>query len=267
MVGALEDGISRDLKHAQAQPVSTVEQISPVQSGSDQCLQPAGSAARASEVCVAAEKSEAATHNIPVGTLSIDAGTSAQLEEKAFHDHVAIIVRELRVIWHAFTRAMATFQARAWNAHSRYAGPAVAGALIVTIVILVSHLNHPSEANISSSISTPHDAQQAPASPFSVNDEKKPAGNGQKEITTPGQGFKRVRIGPNEVDDVSEDVTIRHFETRSGKPKVRKGVGKEIILGDDVTVRYFSNTPALVSEKPSASETRPTTNQSSFQSQ
>jgi hypothetical protein len=268
MVSALEDGISRDLETAQKDPAaSTVEQMPKIRVAADPCLPPAANVAGASQVCAVAEKAEADTQSIAAAALSTGAGTSAEPEEKALHDHVAIIVRELRVMWRAFTRAMATFQARAWSAHSRYAGPAVAGVLVVTIVIMVSHLNHSSDANISSSISTAHDAQQAPASPLFVNDEKKLAGDEHKEIRSPGGGFKRVRVGPNEVDYVSEDVTIKHFETRPAKAQIRKGVGKEIIFGDDVTVRYFGNMPAFASQKPSDSETKPTTNQSSFQSQ
>ena len=52
--------------------------------------------------------------------------------------------------------------------------------------------------------------------------------------------FKHVRISAEEVDDIAEDVTIRHFTSKALKPQLRKVV-KEVNLGDDVTVRYFAN--------------------------
>jgi hypothetical protein len=50
--------------------------------------------------------------------------------------------------------------------------------------------------------------------------------------------FKRVRVGSNEVDYISEDVTIRRFMTKASPPHVR-GANQQFNIGDDVTVRYF----------------------------
>jgi hypothetical protein len=52
-----------------------------------------------------------------------------------------------------------------------------------------------------------------------------------------GSGFKRVRVGRNEIDDVADDVTVRHFEFPS-RPKLVRA-GRQVNFGDDVTVRYF----------------------------
>ena len=48
--------------------------------------------------------------------------------------------------------------------------------------------------------------------------------------------FKRIQIGPNEVDYVSEDVTIRHF--LPGRKQQQAEI-KEVNIGEDVTVRHF----------------------------
>jgi hypothetical protein len=54
--------------------------------------------------------------------------------------------------------------------------------------------------------------------------------------------FKRVRVGSNEVDYISEDVTIRRFVTKASPPHVRGG-NQQLNIGDDVTVRYFAQPP------------------------
>jgi hypothetical protein len=263
MVSALEDGFLRELDVAQKQPAANaVEQISTVPVPPEHYPQ-------AVEKIVATEILPASgQQNISGGFLAQGLETTASATDSSTRDHVAILVRELNALWNAFTKAIAAFEARAWNANSRYAGPAIACVLAVTIIVLISHLNHRSDASISSSISTLQDAQQqAPVKPLFVNDQTKSPSDEQKEISSPGQGFRRVRIGPDEVDYISADVTIRRFEARPAKPQIRKGVGKEISFGDDVTVRYFANTSATASQQPASAETTPATNQSSFQSQ
>ena len=263
MVGALEDGFLRDLDAAQKQPAAyAVEQISTVPVPPEQYAQ-AVEKTVATEILLTSDK-----QNISGELLGKDPETSANPTDSSIRDHVPILVRELNALWNAFTKAIAAFEARAWSGNSRYAGPAIACVLAVTIIVLISHLNHRSDASISSSISALQDGQQqAPAKPLLVNDQTKNPSDEQGEISSPGQGFRRVRIGPDEVDYISADVTIRHFEARPAKPQIRKGVGKEISFGDDVTVRYFANTPALVSQQPGNAGTTPTTKQSSFRSQ
>ena len=58
--------------------------------------------------------------------------------------------------------------------------------------------------------------------------------------------FKHVQITADEVDDIAEDVTIRHFTAKSIQPQMQNVV-KEVNLGDDVTVRYYANgAPAVL---------------------
>jgi len=56
-------------------------------------------------------------------------------------------------------------------------------------------------------------------------------------------GFRRVQVGPDEVDYVAEDVTMRVFGS-SPKTRPSRGWSKEVEVGDDVTVRYFASNPA-----------------------
>lgn len=262
MVAALEDGFLR-LDATQKQPVvTTVKQTSKIQISPEQCPQPVERTAP-TEVLAKPDK-----QNISAGLSGRDPDVPANSGENSVREHAAIVLRELDALWSAFAKAIASIEARVWNANSRYAGPAIACAVVVTIIVLVSHLNHPPDATISSSISRSQDLPpQAAAKEFFANDQTKFPADEKKEISSPGRGFKRVRIGPDEVDYVSEDVTIRQFEIRPAKPRIRNGAGKEISFGDDVTVRYFANTPALVSQQPGNAETTPTTKQSSFRSQ
>jgi hypothetical protein len=56
--------------------------------------------------------------------------------------------------------------------------------------------------------------------------------------------FKRVRVGPTEVDYIAEDVTIRHFTTKAAASHA-PAVNKQFNVGDDVTVRIFTYEPAV----------------------
>ena len=67
--------------------------------------------------------------------------------------------------------------------------------------------------------------------------------------------FRRIQIGPNEVDYVAEDVTIRHFKDYAVKPNTR--IDEQAVkVGQDVTVRYFANRSTVVSQ---TGPTSPTT--------
>jgi hypothetical protein len=74
---------------------------------------------------------------------------------------------------------------------------------------------------------------------------KRTAAGGTEDAEAPSSAFKRVRIGPNEVDYVTEDVTTRRFTTKPAPLQLRQGY-KEVHYGDDVTVRYFASNPAVV---------------------
>lgn len=59
----------------------------------------------------------------------------------------------------------------------------------------------------------------------------------------PSSAFKRVWVGRDEVDDLADDVTIRHF--RTGPSAVPARIWKkQVNIGNDVTVRYF-DAPSL----------------------
>jgi hypothetical protein len=57
----------------------------------------------------------------------------------------------------------------------------------------------------------------------------------------PGPEFRRVRVGPNEIDYIAEDVTIRQFVPTLARQRAPRTY-KEVQMGTDVTIRYFSST-------------------------
>ena len=71
------------------------------------------------------------------------------------------------------------------------------------------------------------------------------AGTGRAMPKVPSPAFRRVQVGPNEVDDIAEDVTIRHFMPTLAPTRVQLGY-KEVHIGADVTIRYFASNQAVV---------------------
>jgi putative methionine-R-sulfoxide reductase with GAF domain len=57
---------------------------------------------------------------------------------------------------------------------------------------------------------------------------------------------QRVRVGDNEIDYVSEDVTVRHFISKPALQQVRVGDYLIDYISDDVTVRHFTPKLAVV---------------------
>ena len=82
--------------------------------------------------------------------------------------------------------------------------------------------------------------QELPGKLLSAGMKEEQLGNGAKLTTAKASAFKRVRIRPDEVDYLAEDVTIRTF---SAIPRIHE-LENEVRIGDDVTVRYFA--PAAV---------------------
>ncbi len=68
---------------------------------------------------------------------------------------------------------------------------------------------------------------------------------GTEEPKAPSPAFRRVRVGPNEVDYIAEDVTIRHFTPTHARPRVQLAY-KEVNVGTDVTIRYFASKEAVM---------------------
>ena len=88
-------------------------------------------------------------------------------------------------------------------------------------------------------------------SPLSRAPGTRATAHGRDQAGAPNPAFRRVWVGQNEIDYVSEDVTIRHFTTSKPAPLQVQSGYREVQFGKDVTVRYFGTKPAV------APQTRP----------
>jgi GAF domain len=119
-------------------------------------------------------------------------------------------------------------------------------AVIAGLVIAVCRIanDRPASQSGSSSPKRSNTVQQqkpfVPAMMASSNQASKPktAAGAAEEAKSPSYGFKRLQVGPNEIDYIAEDVTIRHFTAKPARPLVLSGY-KEVHLGEDVTVRLL----------------------------
>ena len=132
---------------------------------------------------------------------------------------------------------------------------AVTAALLFAITIQLFHRHDPTRATVVSTDAAPNSTTPNFA-PELINASAK-IPNPATRIISPSSAFKRVRVGPNEVDYITDDVTIRQFTNRSARPLARISE-RQVNIGDDVTIRYFSNKSASDSQAapvPAASQT------------
>ena len=155
-------------------------------------------------------------------------------------------------------RDLLLFQAQ-WPSRSR--GKLLLNVAAVSVVLVLAIMaaiaRHQSTilpvADSSSGNTTP-----LPAQPLSAVDQQivapsplKPNASA-RDAGAPTASFKRVWAGKDEVDYISDDVTIRHFRPLP-TPKKSSAWNKQVNIGKDVTVRYF-NSPPLPTAEPSGQQ-------------
>jgi len=128
-------------------------------------------------------------------------------------------------------------------------------AAILAFAILVGHGHHPAPRMSESARPAPEDTRVGiPPEPLSLSPKSEGSANGMKDAIALTPAFRRVRIGPNEVDYVAEDVTIRNFTTPARhQPRINF---REVNIGQDVTVRYFSHKATLSQTAPARLSTQ-----------
>jgi hypothetical protein len=128
----------------------------------------------------------------------------------------------------------------------------IAEAAIVTALLIANWIayTHREKPQVDASTLSPSDVAALPtpsapskATPASIaHTNRQTAANGAADAKAATSEFKRVRVSPNEVDYVADDVTIRHFLPDTLTPRIRGGY-RQVDIGDDVTVRYFPTKP------------------------
>ena len=145
--------------------------------------------------------------------------------------------------------------ARAFLAGHVWEWETASAAVLLAIALATAHFHRPAPVTLGSTISAPITSEKSPDSPVSTNDRWKRSNHEVTDEMAPSAAFRRVRIGPNEVDYIAADVTIKHFTNSPARPQ--KNV-KLVNIGDDVTVRYFSSESAVASPATPFSTTQTT---------
>ena len=127
-------------------------------------------------------------------------------------------------------------------------------AIFLAVAIQIAQGHHPVPSKVDWASSMPKERKKTLASnhvPAHVSQkrphyDRKRSHYEKKDVMAPGPAFRRVRLGPNEVDYIADDVIIRRFTTH---PTGRQagGIWKRVNIGKDVTVLYFSKKSTFVS--------------------
>lgn len=236
MLRALEEGIVR---HLQPSPQKSAASITAKQLAHDSGrprsreLQPADTAT--SSIVVA-----------PVGEQKQKKwSTDYSKEQRWKRDHRVGIRRALQKLYPALRNEIDRLgKADLWQVAT-----AVAVSVMLAIAIWTVYGDRPAASTNGPALSAGRDSgPQLPAKVLLAGMKEEQLGNGAKATTARVSAFKRVRIGPNEVDYVAEDVTIKTFAT----PSINHDLKNEVRFGDDVTVRYFvpSSVPVSSPQNP-----------------
>jgi GAF domain len=255
MIGALEEGMARRQQLAKKQEtMASVEETTAEQHRSDR--EGRSDEAKVTAAHVSAPAVETIALHGQALTNPDDQLAPALLHHSEGYD--AVLVGEVNSLWTKLTAATGWLLDRSSRANYGRVRIALAAALVLGLAAWLMTISHPSTSAKAPSVTMQPDTETAaPANSLLVKDEPNPSSDGARE-TKPDSEFRRVVVGPNEVDYVADDVTIRRFTVSSPKPRVRSGM-KEVNLGDDVTVRYFVNDAAVRSRLPSSSVAGPTT--------
>jgi len=134
--------------------------------------------------------------------------------------------------------------------HKRWAVALAVCATVVLLICWIAYGSHGFGSRLGASalpgspaFEQPVPFQPAKAIPATSVSKIQPSPVPSRRSGSAKTTFKRVRVGKNEVDYVSDDVTLRYFTGTSAprRPVAERKVG---YIRDDVTVRYFTSKPA-----------------------
>jgi len=121
-------------------------------------------------------------------------------------------------------------------------------AILLAIAVQIAQGHHPASLMVDRASSMPKERRKYRASNLvPVHVSRKRSYYEKKDAIAPGPAFRRVQVGPSEVDYVAEDVTIRRFTIHPTGTQAGSG-GKRTKIGKDVTVRYFSKKATFISQ-------------------
>jgi len=214
MLNLLEDAILREQNQQQSAALSTVEQI-------------ANDSVQSQE----SQSTQAATPSVvAVGQTLWAAGNLRKRAQK--HCRMAILSVLQRIDPGIWKQIDGLAKARFWQVAT-----SVAVSVMLAIATWTVYRNHSAATtNVPAPSTDRVSGRDLPGKLLSARMKEEQLGNGAKLTTANASAFKRVRIRPDEVDYIAEDVTIRTFSTI----RRRHDLENEVRIGDDVTVRYFA---------------------------
>ena len=162
-------------------------------------------------------------------------------------DEIVTLQAELRILKRTASSAT-MFAQRVPNLTlpNRWRKPALAAtAVVLAFTTLIAYKGRgpakPLESStVPSARATDQPAKRPKPSPAKARAANRHTPVQAKQATPAKNALKRVRVGPNEVDYIGDDVTVRTFANRPPAKRNRVAAGRTANIGDDVTVRYFT---------------------------
>ena len=235
MAGALEDGILRRHRKAEKpQMPSSVAHACNVEGKPDQVLQ------SANEAVMPSVFPERVGHSMLEAHGPTNRGNDLAREQAKEPQHYpALAHRNIGQSW-AVLRAATRLPVNSSSKSLLWSFWITSGAAIVLgLTLCISSVKHPSSIGHSTTPELRSNQEIARGRPSPAKQGVN-SRNGLTQTVRTTPEFKHLRIRSDEVDEIAEDVTIRHFATKSTQPQLQRVV-KEVNLADDVTVRYFAN--------------------------
>lgn len=175
-----------------------------------------------------------------------DDGRQTQLADELCVRHIAVAIKEWEFPGAAYARKLGQKINQIFANDVWAVAATISAAILLTTAALVAHHHYVASSAVDSSYVIPKTStQNMPPSPVEAIDKR--SGSSTKTNLAPSSAFRRVQIGPNEVDYIAEDVTIRDFTIRPAR-RSTKISARQVNIGEDVTIRYFSNKPASDSQ-------------------
>jgi hypothetical protein len=244
MAGVVEEAMSRNVQHRPKDVVKEpVTVVHPISQNTSQERALAGNDASCAQAAPEPDQSfrEYVTTELRAFTAAAAVSIGRQL------DRLSVKMKQMNRMWQI--------------------GATATVAISITFAIWAAHGHRQVAPTMRSSAPSAASDTVEPLTPKPVSQKQKSRGPaaGVKDRMAPSPAFRRSWNGPNELDYVAEDVTIRHFRSKPARQQTRIS-DREVNFGDDVTVRYFARKSAP-SQIPSASGSMQPTGHASSDSQ
>lgn len=135
-----------------------------------------------------------------------------------------------------------------WSNLRSCCGPVAVAAVVLTFTFLMAYKpSHPANMVAPSVLPSANAMEQPSSIPQLLRGKparaSETASTSQKPIAHARKALRRVRVGPNEVQYIGDDVTVRTSNYKRSTQRSREPNSRTAHIGDDVTVHYFASPP------------------------